>query len=162
MLHIRRFAEFLLKICAIICCLLFLVVFTYSVIRIWQTSDKRSALYAIDHSNLLISLIAFVVMLMFWNLLVIAIKIIVVLLSNFDLSEKLTSGMYKLGILISLTVAMLYTETPDEFQLLASLISFCLIFHFLVPNDFHNLFIEIFRNTKHKWGKNKNHKQKQT
>lgn len=157
-----RLFKFLIKASTVICCFLFLITFVYSIFRLWQTTDKRSALYAIEHSNFITSLIAFVVILMFWNLLVIAIKIIVVVLSNYDLSEKLTSGMYKLGILISLTVAMLYTETPDEFQLLASLISFCLIFHFLVPNDFHNLFIEIFRNAKHKWGKNKNHKQKQT
>ena len=96
-----------------------------------------------------------------WNLFVILIEVISISISNYKLSEKLTNRLYRLGILISLVVSMLYTETADQFQLLATLISFCLIFQFLIPNDFQNLLVDIKRNAHQKRAKHKNKKENQ-
>lgn len=127
-----------------------LVAFFYNSFRIWKEADKRSALYALEHTDLFALIVVTVVTFFVWNTLVIGIEILANLISNYDLSQKLSNRLYKLGILISLIIAMLYTETSDQFQLLATLISFVLIFNFLVPNDLNNLFAEIFRNANHK------------
>lgn len=119
-----------------------------------------SALYALEHSNVLFSLIAIFPTYLVWNLFVSAIEIITLLISDYELAEKVTSRLYKLGILVSLVVAMLYTETPDNFQLLATLISFCLIFQYFIPKDFPHLTVEIHRSFVKKRRQYKNHKKK--
>lgn len=160
---IKRVKEILLnsflRISATFACLLFLFVGILLVIRLCVEADKSSAFYALEHSDLLISAIVMFPIYLVWNLLVLSIEIMSIFFSNYELSEKITSRLYKFGILVALVVAMLYTETPDQFQLLATLISFCLIFNFLVPNDLPKLFIEVKRNAQKKRAKCKRNKE---
>ena len=122
-------------------------------------ADKSSALYALEHSNLLVLIIVMFPIYLVWNVFVLSIEIMSIFFSNYALSQKLTSRLYKFGILVTLVVAMLYTETPDQFQLLATLISFCLIFQFLVPSDLPNLLVDIKRDAQKKWTKHKRNKE---
>ena len=142
-------------------CLILLLAGVFLVFRLCTTADKSSALYEVEHSNWLVLLIAIFPIYITWNLFVILIESISIYISNYELSEKLTNRLNKLGILIALVVAMLYTETPDQFQLLATLISFCLIFQFLIPDDLQNLLVDIKRNAHQKRAKRKNKKENQ-
>ena len=157
----RILLRFLVRIGALFCCLVLLLTGSYSVAQVYSTASKGSALYEIEHANLLITIIAMLPIYLVWNLFVILIEVISISISNYKLSEKLTNRLYRLGILISLVVSMLYTETADQFQLLATLISFCLIFQFLIPNDFQNLHVDIKRNAHQKRAKHKNKKENQ-
>ena len=148
-------ANFFLKLGAVSGFILFLSAGIFGFGRLVCEADKRSALYEVAHSNLVFLLIATFIVFAVWNMLVIAIEIMITFLSNYDLADKLTNKLYKFGILISLLLSMLYTETPDQFQLLATLISFALIFQFLLPNGLRNLIANIRKQASNKWHKNK-------
>lgn len=127
--------------------------------RLLTSADKRSALYMLEHSHLIIIFLAVFGIYLIWNVWVLAFEIVITFLSNNDLAQKFTRQLHKFGVLVSLIVAMLYIQTPDQFELLATLISFALIFQFLMPNGLYNLIMEMRSNAFHKWT-NKKHKNK--
>lgn len=54
----RILLRFLVRIGALFCCLVLLLTGSYSVAQVYSTASKGSALYEIEHSNLLITIIA--------------------------------------------------------------------------------------------------------
>lgn len=94
---------------------------------------------------------------MIWNALVTATEFVIGYLSNVDLAQKVAKQLNKFGVLISLMIAMLYSETPDQFELLATLISFALIFQSLFPKGLNDLVSQIRTKAIQKW---KNHENK--
>ncbi len=115
---------------------IFLAIFTIGLL-LFVTSFcifplKGSAMYELIHADLLRP---FVLIFLIYSVLTTANYIIVYLVSLTDvvLSKKLNSQLAKLGLLLSIVIGLLVTESSDHFQLIATLISFVLIFQFFIP-----------------------------
>lgn len=125
--------------------------------HVWNGAKKSSVLYQIERSNLITVFLEAVFIYLVWNALVTATEFVIGYLSNVDLAQKVAKQLNKFGVLISLMIAMLYSETPDQFELLATLISFALIFQSLFPKGLNDLVSQIRTKAIQKW---KNHENK--
>lgn len=120
---------------------------------------KGSALSVLMHSNIIKSII---VLLVAFSLIDGAIYSISYLVSLVDrkLAIKFERQALKIGIIISVLVGMLTIETPDQFELVATLVSFVLIFNFFFPKEIPKTIAQIKTELIHKWHNNKHKNNK--
>lgn len=76
-----------------------------------------------------------------------------------DADEFLT-GTVKFSFIAATVLGLLLTESSDEFQLVATIISFVLIFQYFFPKELKDAFVDAQRKLVNKWngvhkGKNK-------
>jgi hypothetical protein len=79
-------------------------------------------------------------------------------LINRKLAAKFEQQALKLSIIISVLIGMLTIETPEQFELVATLVSFALIFNFFFPKDFPKTLSQIKTEFIHKWRSDKDKK----
>ena len=75
-------------------------------------------------------------------------------------ANKFLTGTVKLSFITATVLGLLLTESSDEFQLVATIISFVLIFQYFFPKELKDAFVDAQRKLVNKWngvhkGKNK-------
>lgn len=132
------------------------------VMLVWLTVFplKGSALSVLMNSNIMKSLIVLLVAFSLIDGAIYSISYLVNLIDR-ELAIKFEQQALKIGVIISVLVGMLTIETPDQFELMATLVSFVLIFNFFFPKEFSKTIAQIKAELIHKWSNNKNKKNNQ-
>ena len=121
---------------------------------------KESALNILIRSNIYKTIIVSLVSWSFITASIYAISYFVAMIDA-NLADKFERQLIKIGIILSLLIGMLTIETPEQFELVATLVSFVLIFNFFFPKDLPNTLTQIKAKLVHKWNPNKDEKHKQ-
>lgn len=116
---------------------------------------KGSSISVLIHSNVQKTIIVSIVAWSLMNGAIYAVSYFVNLLDR-KLATKFEQQALKLSIIISLLIGMLTIETPEQFELIATLVSFVLIFNFFFPKEFPKTISQIKTELIHKWNFKKN------
>lgn len=128
-------------------------------IRMLTHPLKGAAIVSLAHSNLGMSLFAIFVIFILINGIGAILSAVIMEIDANDANKFLT-GTVKLSFITATVLGLLLTESSDEFQLVATIISFVLIFQYFFPKELKDAFVDAQRKLVNKWngvhkGKNK-------
>lgn len=139
---------------------IWLIIIGNILFRIFTHPLANSAWAELMHSHLFISLGVIVGLFVIINGIGIFISLIIL---NIDIedSDKFINQFAKFSLIIAIITGLLLTESSNTFQLVATVISFALIFQYFFPKEMNNTLIDVYRkfiNIRKRKGKEKNKK----
>ncbi|MEY8441851.1 hypothetical protein AALA17_04225 [Lactobacillaceae bacterium 24-114] len=118
---------------------------------------KGSSISFLIHSNILKTIIISAIACSLINGAIYSISYLISLIDH-ELATKFEEQALKLSIILSILIGMLTIETPEQFEMVATLVSFILIFNFFFPKEFPQTIAQIKTELIHKWNSNKKKK----
>lgn len=98
---------------------------------------KGSSISVLINSNILKTIVISAISWALINGAIYSISYFVSLLDR-NLAMKFEQQALKLSVVLSVLIGMITIETPEQFELVATLVSFVLIFNFFFPKEFPN------------------------
>lgn len=111
---------------------------------------KHSAWAMIANSNLLLSLLAVIGIFAITDFATTLIAVLIMEIDSID-ADIFMSQSSKLNFIVSVTCGLLLTEDSDNFQLIATTISFILVFQYFFPKEFKKTLTDIQVKFVKKW-----------
>lgn len=68
-------------------------------------------------------------------------------------ADKFLTGTIKFSFITATVLGLLLTESSDEFQLVATIISFILLFQYFFPKELKDTFVDVQRKLVNNWDK---------
>ena len=139
---------------------IWLIIIGNILFRIFTHPLANSAWAELMHSHLFISLGVIVGLFVIINGIGIFISLIIF---NIDIedSDKFINQFVKFSLIIAIITGLLLTESSNTFQLVATVISFALIFQYFFPKEMKDTFVGLYRkliNKRNRVDKNKKKK----
>ena len=126
-------------------------------IRIITHPFKNSAWVSLAHSDLANSLLAIFIIFLLINTIGEFISVVIMEIDVAD-ADKFLTGSAKFSCIAATVIGLLLTESSDEFQLVATAISFILIFEHFFPKELKEALVDAQRKLIHK--RSRVHKEK--
>lgn len=111
---------------------------------------KGAAIVSLAHSNLGMSLFAILVIFILLNSIGTFLAVIIIEIDVND-ADKFLTGTVKFSFIAATVLGLLLTESSDEFQLVATIVSFVLIFQYFFPKELKDAFVDVQRKLVNKW-----------
>lgn len=110
-------------------------------------------------SNLLLSLLVILAIFSLLNLIAVLISLLILTIDMKD-ADLLIKELTKINLIVSIVIGLLLTERSDDFQLIATTISFILVFQYFFPKEIKDVFIDTQRKFIDEWKKQSKSKKK--
>lgn len=105
-------------------------------------SLNNSALFSLMNSNLLFSFLTILTVFPIMNLITV-LFLLLILKIGVKNAEIFMPQLVQLNLIASIICGLLITENKDDFQLIATIISFALIFQYFFPKNLKDIIINI-------------------